>query len=355
MKSFYFIAFFITIAVQAHAWKPLFVGHRGSSLGVENTTESFINGVDKKGYDGLECDVRVTKDGVYVISHDETTNRLGGTLTVASTTYEELAKETYTQTRNGITYTGKICTVAEFLDICIDKDVFPVIELKWTTGINNNDMSKFAGLFKLVQEKGLESKAIFLTSMQKSLLHIRKNYPNVKCQFLCSSLAISKVEWCAENGLEPSISVGYFDQELVLNYHNAGMNSACWTVDSKTNYSKYASMGIYMITTNSLIKSEMPEIEPIDWGTTNSPNSAVNSVTNDKPKLQVYPNPATDVINVISEDTIYTLEILTITGRKVLHETINSTKANLNTTHLPAGIYILKINNYHSSRIIIKQ
>ena len=83
----------LIIALQVQAWKPLMVGHRGSGLGVENTKEAFLNGVEKNGYDGLECDVRVTRDGVYVISHDETTERVGGNLTVTNATYEELLAE----------------------------------------------------------------------------------------------------------------------------------------------------------------------------------------------------------------------------------------------------------------------
>ena len=254
-------------AMSLYAWKPLLVGHRGSSIGVENTRESFTNGVEINGFDGLECDVRVTKDGVYVISHDETTNRVGGNLTVANATFEELAAESYSQTRNGVTYTGSICTVEQYLDICVEKDVFPVMELKWTTGINNNDMSRFPGLVELVSEKGLLDKAVFLTSMQSSLLYIRENYPQVKCQFLCTSLATSKVEWCRDNGLEPSISVGYFDQQLLLKYHNAGMDIACWVVDSEANYRKFGEMGVYMITSNSLKKSDLPELTEIDWST----------------------------------------------------------------------------------------
>ncbi len=33
--------------------KPLFVGHRGCNIGVENTAEAFRNGVNVYGYDGL--------------------------------------------------------------------------------------------------------------------------------------------------------------------------------------------------------------------------------------------------------------------------------------------------------------
>lgn len=249
------------ITIQAFAWKPILVGHRGSIHGVENTREAFINGVDINCCEGLECDVRVTKDGVYVIQHDESTERLGGSLKVADATYEELLAETYTQIRDSVTYTGKICTVAEFLDICVDKNVFPVIELKWSTGINNNDMSNFDGLMAIVKEKGLESKAVFLTSMQQSLLYIRAHYPETKCQFLCRDLASSKLEWCKENGFEPSISQGYFDKTLVHNYHDAGMRTACWTIDKEEKYKELAEMGVYMVTTNKLKKHEIAEID----------------------------------------------------------------------------------------------
>ena len=150
MKKVFTLLVAVFCAISAWAWKPTFIGHRGSYMGVMNTIEAYTNGVDHYGYQGLECDVRVTADGYYVISHDETTNAVGGNLTVANATLAQLQAETYTQTRGGVTYTGHICTVAEYLDICVEKNVTPVVELKWTTGINNNDMSNFPGLAALI-------------------------------------------------------------------------------------------------------------------------------------------------------------------------------------------------------------
>ena len=265
MKKLLLLTVCLGAALSAWAWKPLLVGHRGCNLGVENTVQAYQNGVDVYGYDGLECDVRVTSDGYYVISHDETTNRVGGNLTVASATLAELLAEDYTQTRNGITYTGKICTVAEYLDICVEKNVFPVIELKWTTGINNNDMSNFPGLAQLVIDKGLADKAIFLTSMKQSLQYIRTNYPDFKCQWLCNANWESNVEWCQQWGLNPSIEAGCFDIHTVKRFHLLGLQCAVWTVDSKANYEKYGNMGVYMITTNSFNSADATDIPDIDW------------------------------------------------------------------------------------------
>ena len=266
MRRLFTFLLVLAIAADAWAWKPLFVGHRGCYIGVENTVEAYRNGVDVYGYDGLECDVRVTKDGFYVISHDETTNRLGGNLTVADATFAELRAEEYTQTRGGVTYTGHICTVAEYLAICVEKGVFPVIELKWTTGINNNDMSNFDGLAHLVIDQGLTDKVIFLTSMKKSQEYIATHYPQFTRQWLCNANWEGNEEWCKEFGLHPSISTGNFDENTVKKLHSMGLNVAVWTVDTEANYLKYGNMGVYMMTCNSLNPSEMPDLDDIDWG-----------------------------------------------------------------------------------------
>ena len=63
-----------TIGMNDHV---IYVGHRGGRMygAVENTKEAFLSGV-KAGCKALECDVRVTKDGVLIISHDPDLKRL---------------------------------------------------------------------------------------------------------------------------------------------------------------------------------------------------------------------------------------------------------------------------------------
>ena len=58
----------LALAVDVWAWKPLFVGHRGCNIGVENTAEAYRNGVDVYGYDGLECDVLRSSCTNFIIS-----------------------------------------------------------------------------------------------------------------------------------------------------------------------------------------------------------------------------------------------------------------------------------------------
>mgnify|MGYP003288569406 CR=1 FL=1 len=57
---------------------PLIIGHRGASaVAPENTMAAFREAI-AVGADGIEFDVRLTRDGVPVIIHDSTIRRTGG-------------------------------------------------------------------------------------------------------------------------------------------------------------------------------------------------------------------------------------------------------------------------------------
>ena len=68
------------------------IAHRGGSFGKENSLETIITSA-KIGADAVECDIRKTKDGVYVIYHDENLSRLADTpATVSEITFEEMQR-----------------------------------------------------------------------------------------------------------------------------------------------------------------------------------------------------------------------------------------------------------------------
>src|SRR5215813_13746554 len=73
--------------------KPLIIGHRGASaLAPENTIAAFDLAL-KSGADGIEFDVRLSRDGVPVIIHDETLRRTAlRSERVVDLTAEELKK-----------------------------------------------------------------------------------------------------------------------------------------------------------------------------------------------------------------------------------------------------------------------
>ena len=246
------------------AWKPIFVGHRGCGNGVENTVEAYRYGVSHYGYAGLECDVKVSSDGQYIISHDNTTTRLGGQLDVNQSTLEQLQKEMYIQQRYGLTYAGKICTVSEFLAICKELNVFPIIELKWANGINNDDMSAFSGLVDLIKQYDMMDRAIILTSMRGSLEYILQHYPELHLQYLMMEMTEEKIDWCIQNKVTPSCAHTGITATQVRRCHEAGLQVAAWTVNKQEDYDRIVKLGVGFVTTD-ILSIEQPEMAPVDW------------------------------------------------------------------------------------------
>ena len=65
--------------IVKHPHFPLIIAHRGAStLAPENTLAAFQRAMDA-GVDGIEFDVRLTKDGVPVVYHDSSLQRIAGT------------------------------------------------------------------------------------------------------------------------------------------------------------------------------------------------------------------------------------------------------------------------------------
>ncbi|MBN1251016.1 MAG: endonuclease [Bacteroidales bacterium] len=71
---------------------------------------------------------------------------------------------------------------------------------------------------------------------------------------------------------------------------------------------------------------------------------------------KIYPNPAKDFINIESENQINKIEILSINGQNLKTEIINNSKAKINISELPKGIYFLNLSdsngNISSSKFV---
>jgi hypothetical protein len=74
-------------------------------------------------------------------------------------------------------------------------------------------------------------------------------------------------------------------------------------------------------------------------------------------QLTVYPNPAYDFINFMSNDNIRNLELYNLTGQKVYGAEVNVNNYKLDVSALPQGFYLVKLTNMagdiHTTRILI--
>ena len=265
LKSIFTAALIIvgTLGMQAQ----LIVGHRGSQWGVENTRAAFLNGIEAGAW-GLECDIRVTADGTFVISHDDSYKRLGGPETkIASMSTQDVLMTPLTHKRHGITYAGTPCTLGEFLDICKQHNVVPVIEVKVCTNIHSNTKAEnepvFDGipaLINLIEQKGLTDKAVIISFMPGVVDFIHRHYSDITVQVLAGDEdgpIESWVDWCIEYNMDLDVVHTIVTKEAVDRMHAAGLKVNVWTVDKPEDFDRVKAMGVDFITTNARFPKEL--------------------------------------------------------------------------------------------------
>ncbi len=233
------------------AGEPVMIGHRGSDVGVESSVEALRAGAER-GYAFLESDVRVAGDGTFVLSHDDTTERLGSGLVVAETPGETLCADSLRQVRWEVEYTGHMATLADMLNICKEYGVRPLIELKWATGINSNDTSGLPALIDFITEAGMREQCMILTSMKPCLEYIREHYPDVELQLLVQTKVDENFEFCKQHRMGIDIHHSAVTPDVVERFHAEGLPVNVWTVNTPEDYERFKMMGVDYITTDKL-------------------------------------------------------------------------------------------------------
>jgi glycerophosphoryl diester phosphodiesterase len=116
---------------------PLLIAHRGASHDApENTLAAFRLAIEQRA-DGLECDLRMSKDGVIVISHDDSLKRThGDSRRICEVTAAELARyDIPTLAETLATVRGKLSPINLEL-----KESIPPQPLAETIGAEHDDI-----------------------------------------------------------------------------------------------------------------------------------------------------------------------------------------------------------------------
>ncbi len=110
------------------------VNHRGYGDAPENTLSAYRLSKEM-GFTMVECDVCFTKDGQAVLLHDDTVNRTSninsqGKVKISDLTLAEARELDFGSWKNDKYKGEKIPTYQEFIDLCVELELYPYIEIK---------------------------------------------------------------------------------------------------------------------------------------------------------------------------------------------------------------------------------
>ena len=152
--------------------------HRGGRLEFDENTMAAFQASYDAGYRGFEVDIRLTKDGEFVITHDHTLERTtNGSGIAEEKTADELRALT---TKKG----GKMAFLPELLDWLKDKEgLYVEFEMK-TKPLNlypEERLNEYCDkLYAMVMaNKPADAEYIFTSSDYRGLRYLQQKYPGV--------------------------------------------------------------------------------------------------------------------------------------------------------------------------------
>lgn len=240
------------LALSSHTDKaPLMVAHRGlSSLYPENSLPA-LEGAAEYGFDGYEFDVHTTKDGKWVVIHDDTVdNMTAESGDVESFTFEEIRKMKL-DNGNGIEKypDEKIPTLEEALEICKSSGIIPVIEIK------KCDVQYLPSFMEILERYGVKDKAVIISFTREYLEKYRELDKKAEIMLLKGTPEKDDVDWCVE--YSAGLDFGYYNVYKcsdVLSYaREKGVKLGAWTVDNTAYMDVMVMLGAEIITTNKIL------------------------------------------------------------------------------------------------------
>lgn len=226
------------------------IAHRGlSGIEKENTNAAFV-AAGNRSYFGIETDVHRTKDGKYVVFHDDNTLRVTGEAhVIEKSTYEKLSKLVLTDNDGKKDRSDlKIPLLSEYLKICKTYDKTCVIELKNAfTDVQNEE------IVSIVNKAGMLEKTIFISFVIGNLISIRKNHKDIPLQFLGGGEITSDlVKELKNHNLDIDFDCRSYTKENIELLHKNGIKVNCYTCDKADEAERLIQMGVDYITTNIL-------------------------------------------------------------------------------------------------------
>ncbi|MFE3072812.1 glycerophosphodiester phosphodiesterase [Streptomyces sp. NPDC059247] len=209
------------------------VGHRGDPYRVRENTLRSISSAVERGADAVEIDVRLTKDGVPVLLHDDTLERLWGhDRRLSDLTRAQVAELTR----------GGVPTLREALLTAGDKRL--MLDLP---GGDENSVRTIVGT---VRECGAGER-VYYCAGAVAMLQVRAADPAAEIALTWNSLVPPRpVLLDAVRPRWLNYRFGLVSGELTDRLHRDGLLVSAWTADTRRTMRKLIMKGVDSVTTN---------------------------------------------------------------------------------------------------------
>ena len=231
------------------------VAHRGlSSLYPENTIPAF-EGAAEYGFELVELDIQTTKDGEWIVIHDDDVDHMtDGEGEVKDFTLKEI-KALNIDNGSQIEQQGMkgsrlmIPTLRETLDVCKERGILPIIELK------GGELKYLPDLKAMLDEYELSDKVTIISFYEEHIEEYRKLDSDIEIMYLATAPTKADIDWCIEHdfGINYSWYCLYKTLPAVLYARAKGLSSGVWTVDIPIVGDFVALLGVDFITTNKIL------------------------------------------------------------------------------------------------------
>lgn len=219
--------------------------HRGASeYRPENTLSSFYMGW-QLGANGIETDVQRTRDGVLVLFHDDTLQRIAGrSERICDLTYAEVC-QIDAGVHKGAAFAGeRIPTFEEFLHHFGSKGLHLAIEIK-QAGIEED-------LIALLRKYRCDNEMTVVTSFQwEPLLTVRRLAPDLKTGYLCKHTDDTLLESMLAAGIwQYCPKAADLEEAWLQKFRAAGFSIRAWGVKDEALMHKALDMHVDGMTVN---------------------------------------------------------------------------------------------------------
>lgn len=235
--------------ISFHAGRARTVAHRGvSGIECENTMAAFIAAGNRSHF-GIETDVHRTRDGKFVVFHDDSTGRLAGQdLTIEETDFDVLRALPLRDKDGSLGRTDlRIPTLAEYISVCRRYDKAAVLELK--NRIPDEDIAR---IVDIIRDLDWLPRVIFISFQLENLVTLRRLLPDQKLQYLVEKADDVLLETLLREKLDLDIEYSALTREWVRRFLQAGIEVNCWTCDDPLAAERLARWGVQYITSNIL-------------------------------------------------------------------------------------------------------